>query len=572
MTVMSSAEAFVETLLTHGVEQVFGILGTAYLPAMDLFDLAGIRFVSVVHEQTAAHMADGYARSSGKHGVVVAQNGPGVTNMVTGIATAYWAHSPVVAVTPEAPSSVIGRGGYQECDQMPLFQSITKYQVRVPRADRIAELTSEAFAIAMQERGPVQINVPRDLFYNKVDIEVPSPRSVEASAGGAQSLQRAAELLSQAKHPVIIAGGGLVMGEGDAAAAALAEYLATPVITVFRHGDAFPNRHPLYAGQLGYMGSKAGMDLLAQADVVLALGCRFFPLGLAPQYDRDYWPKAARVIQVNTDFRALQKVVDRTVELPICGEAGLAAAAILSHLRAMGNRPDPLVRTAREADIAARNDKWARELEALSRIEGEPIKPRRALWELQRAMPVDAMITLDTGASCGLSASYMRFERPRSLFGPMNFAGIGCGMGTAMGARLGQPDRPSVLYVGDGAWTMTQSELLTAKRERIPVVVVVFNNRQYGAEKGYQLHLYGGRTPGADLENPDFGAVARAMGVAGTRVEKADQIGDALRAALRTAHDTNAPAVLEVAIDRDLEPPLQAHLAGPKTFLAKYQR
>ena len=568
MTTMSPAEAFVETLVAQGVGQVFGMLGTGFLPAMDLFDLAGIRFVTVVHEQTAAHMADGYARSSGKHGVVAVQNGPGVTNLVTGMATAYWAHSPVVAITPESPTTDIGRGGLQECDQMPLFQSITKYQVHVPRADRLAELSNEAFAIAMQERGPVQINIPCDFFEGEVDIDVPVPRSVERSAGGSESLRQAADLLSHAKHPVIIAGGGLVVGEGVAEATALAEHLAAPVLTVLRHGDAFPNQHPLYAGALGYMGSKAGMELLAQADVVLALGSRLFPLTLSPQYGMDYWPKAARVIQVDSDFRALQKVVDRPVNLSICGDAGLAATDILNQLRAAGSRPEASVREARQVEIAARMDDWAKELEGRSLLEGEPIMPRRAHLELQRAMPADAMITLDTGAACGLSQSYIRFDRPGSLFGPMNFACIGCGMGTALGAKLGQPDRPSVLYVGDGAWAMTQSELLTAKREKIPVVVVVFNNRQYGVEKAFQLHLYDGRTTGSDLENPDFAAVARAMGVAGTRIESAELIGDALKAAIAA----NEPTVLEIAIDRELEEPLIALPTGPKTYLAKYQR
>ncbi len=568
MTTMSPAEAFVETLVAHGVDHVFGIIGTSYLPAMDLFDVAGIRFVSVVHEQTAAHMADGYARSSGKHGVVAAQNGPGVTNLVTGIATAYWAHSPVVAVTPEAPASVIGRGGYQETNQMPLFAAITHHRVKIDRPERISELTAEAFAVAMQERGPVQINIPRDNFLGKIDVDVVGPRPVERSPGGPESLRRAAALLADATHPVLIAGGGVVMGNGVEQMVALAEHLAAPVLTVFRHGDAFPNRHPLYAGPLGYMGSKAGMRMLSEADVVLALGCRFFALGLAPQYGLDYWPRAATIIQVNTDFRALRKVADRAVHIPICGDAGMAATALLEHLHDAGSEVTPGQRQARRHEIQDAMQAWQDELAALSRLEGRPIKPRRAHWELLNAMPGDAMITLDTGAMCGLSQSYMRFDRPRSLFGPMNFAGIGCGMGTALGAKLGQPERPSILYVGDGAWAMTQSELLTARRENIPVVVVVFNNKQYGAEKGYQLHLYDGRVPGANLDNPDFAAVARAMGVEGMRVARPTEIGDALRGAIAA----DAPFLLEIDVSDELEAPLQSNLKGPETYLPKYQR
>ena len=292
-TRMTPSEAFVETLVAHGVRDIFGIAGSAYMDAMDLFPTAGIRLVSVAHEQNAAHMADGYSRVTGRHGVCVAQNGPGVTNFVTAIAAAYWAHSPVVAITPEAGSLTAGLGGFQETDQLPIFSKITKYQVHVNSPARIAELTHRAMTIALHERGPVQINVPRDYFYGEIDASIARPQPLERSAGGADSLDKAAAILIDAKFPVIIAGGGVVIADGVTPLTALAEHLSCPVVTSYLHNDAFPSSHDLACGPLGYQGSKAAMTLLSQADVVLALGTRLGPFGTLPQYGIDYWPTAA---------------------------------------------------------------------------------------------------------------------------------------------------------------------------------------------------------------------------------------------------------------------------------------
>ncbi|MDP2707217.1 MAG: thiamine pyrophosphate-binding protein, partial [Burkholderiales bacterium] len=288
---MTPSEAFVETLRAQGVTDTFGIVGSAYMDAHDLFPLAGIRFVSVAHEQNAAHMADGYARVTGKHGVCIGQNGPGITNFVTAIAAAYWAHSPVVAITPESGSLTMGLGGFQETEQMPIFSKITKWQVHVNAPSRMAELTSRAFDVAMQERGPVQLNIPRDYFYGDIEVEIPKPIRIEGTAGGPESLDAAAALLAKAKFPVILSGGGVVMANGIKECVALAEYLSAPVVNSYLHNDSFPTSHALACGPLGYMGSKAAMRLINKADVVLALGSRLGPFGTLPQYGFDYWPK-----------------------------------------------------------------------------------------------------------------------------------------------------------------------------------------------------------------------------------------------------------------------------------------
>jgi sulfoacetaldehyde acetyltransferase len=567
MTRMTASEAFVEQLVAEGVSHVFGIVGSAYMDALDLFPPAGIRFVSVAHEQNAAHMADGYARASDRHGVCIAQNGPGVTNLVTAIAAAYWAHSPVVAVTPEAGSQSAGLGGFQETNQLPIFSAITRYQAHVSRPERIAELTHRAFTLAMAEHGPTQINIPRDHFYGEIDVRIAPPQRVERGPGGAGSLDEAARVLAGAHFPVILVGGGVVLSEGGAEARALAEFLQAPVVVSYLHNDAFPASHPLMCGPLGYQGSKAAMRVLAQADAILALGSRLGPFGTLPQYGIDYWPKDARVVQVDADHRVLGLVKD--VAVAVHGDAREAATALLERLRTQ--EPDVCCLgsvSQRMAEVEARRKEWESELDGLSSGSGTPIEPRRALRELERALPADAMVATDIGNVCSVANSYLRFERSRSFFAAMAFGNCGYAFPAAMGAKVACPDRPSIAYVGDGAWGMSLAEVLTCVREDIPVVAVVFHNGQWGAEKKNQIDYYANRFVGTELENPSFAAIARAMGAEGITVDAPDGVGDALRQALASER----PAVLELMLTQDLAEPFRRDaLRKPVRLLPKYR-
>ncbi len=566
-TRLTASEALVETLVAHGVNTAFGIAGSAYMDAMDLFPLAGIRLVSVTHEQNAAHMADGYSRVTNRHGVCIAQNGPGVTNFVTAIAAAYWAHSPVVAITPEAGSTTAGLGGFQETDQMPIFSKITRYQVHVNSPARIAELTHRALTIALDERGPVQINIPRDYFYGELETTIPSPQTTERSAGGSESLDRAAELLASARRPVVLAGGGLVMGDGVDAARRLAEHLSCPVVTSYLHNDAFPASHELACGPLGYQGSKAAMRLIAKADVVLALGSRLGPFGTLPQHGIDYWPTTAEVIQVDADTRMLGLV--KPIALGICGDAGRAAEAIRVRLvEASGGAP------ARDehriAEIASEKAAWSAELAALT-TPSQPgrISPRAALAELAKAMPTDAMVSTDIGNVCSTANAYLAFEQPRSFLAAMSWGNCGYAFPAAIGAKVGRPDRPAVAYVGEGAWGMSLAETMTCVREQIPVVAVVFDNQQWGAEKRNQLDFFDGRAVATNLDNPDFAAIGRAMGADGILVEEVDQIGTALRSAVASGR----PTVLTLRLNQELAEPFRRDAFKPKPtrLLDKYR-
>lgn len=562
---MSSSEAFVETLVAHGVKDVFGIVGSAYMDALDLFPLAGIRFISVAHEQNAAHMADGYARVTGKHGVCVGQNGPGITNFVTAIAAAYWAHSPVVAITPEAGSLSAGLGGFQETDQMPIFSKITKYQVNVSSPRRMAELTHRAFTIALHERGPVQLNIPRDHFYGEVDALIQKPQAIERSAGGSESLQHAAKVLAEAKFPVIVAGGGVVAANGIEEAKALAEYLSCPVVTSYLHNDAFPASHELACGPLGYQGSKAAMRLIAKADVVLALGTRLGPFGTLPQYGLDYWPKDAKIIQIDVDSRVLGLV--KAVSLGICGDARLAASDLLKRLQAA--KGAPVRNTTRIEEIAKEQAAWSNELESLaSPSEEGRIAPRRALTELAKALPPDAMVSTDIGNVCSVANSYLHFGQAPSFLAAMSWGNCGYSYPAAMGAKVGRPDRPAIAYVGDGAWGMSLAEVMTCVRENIPVVTVVFDNQQWGAEKKNQIDYFDNRFVGSNLTNPSFAEIARAMGAEGITVSHQDQVGDALRAAIAS----NKPTVLDVLLTRELAEPFRRDAFKPPVrLLEKYK-
>lgn len=575
---MTPSEAFVETLLAQGVKDVFGIVGSAYMDALDLFPLAGIRFISVAHEQGAGHMADGYARVSGRHGVCIAQNGPGVTNFVTSTAAAYWAHSPVVVVTPETGSMTLGLGGFQETEQLPIFSKITRYQAHVNSAARMAELTGRAFDRARLEMGPTQLNIPRDFFYGDIECEIPQPVAVERGAGGEHALDDAAALLADARFPVILCGGGTIMADGQAEAIALAELLQAPVCNSYLHNDSFPASHALACGPLGYQGSKAAMKLIARADVVLALGTRLGPFGTLPQYGLDYWPELAKIIQVDADARMLGLV--RAPAAAICGDAKAAAAALRARLEGRelacrANVADRLAAVKAEKDAwRAELDSWTHETDAWSlevASNSKGMHPRQVLRELERALPPAAMVSTDIGNICSVANSYLRFEQPRSMFAAMSFGNCGYAFPTIIGAKVAAPDRTAIAYVGDGAWGMSFGEIQTCVRERIPVTAIVFNNGQWGAEKKNHVDFYGRRFVGVNLDpQPAWAAVARAMGAEGARIDTLSDVGPALRAAVQAQREGRT-TVLEMMLTPELGDPFRRDaLAPPTRHLAKY--
>ncbi len=581
---MTPSEALVETLVANGVTDIFGIMGSAFMDAMDIFAPAGIRFIPVVHEQGAAHMADGYSRASGRHGVVVGQNGPGISNCVTAIAAAYWAHSPVVIITPEAGSMGMGLGGFQEANQLPMFQEFTKYQGHVNNPARMAELAGRCFDRAMSEMGPTQLNIPRDFFYGEITTEIPRPQQIDRGPGGAASLDEAARLLASAEFPVLIAGGGVVMGDAVAEAKALAERLGCPVVNSYQHNDSFPASHPQWCGPLGYQGSKAGMKLLSRADVVIALGTRLGPFGTLPQHGLEYWPTEAKIIQIDADPKMLGLV--KKITVGICGDAGQAAAALTQRLQGVELACDA-TRQRRAEIIADEKAAWEAELgewthendpyslDMIAEAESEDgswLHPRQVLRELEHALPPDVMVSTDIGNINSVAHSYLRFERPRSLFAPMSFGNCGYALPTMIGAKVASPDRPAVAYAGDGAWGMSMGEIMTCVRHDIPVTAVVFHNRQWGAEKKNQVDFYSRRFVAAELDSKSFAGIGRAMGAEGVVVDQLGEVGPALSKAVDAQMNDGKTTVIEIMCTRELGDPFRKDaLRKPVRLLEKYK-
>jgi sulfoacetaldehyde acetyltransferase len=581
---MTPSEAFVETMVANNVTDMFGIMGSAFMDAMDIFAPAGIRLISVVHEQGAGHMADGYARVSGRHGVVIGQNGPGISNCVTAIAAAYWSHSPVVMITPESGTMGMGLGGFQEAHQLPMFQEFTRYQGHVNNPKRIAEYTARCFDRAMSEMGPTQLNIPRDYFYGEITCEIPKPMRVERGAGGEKSLHDAAELLASAKFPVIISGGGVVLGNAVEECKALAERLGAPVVNGYLRNDSFPASHPLWAGPLGYQGSKAAMKLIAMADVVIGLGSRMGPFGTLPQHGLDYWPKHAKIIQVEADHTNLGLV--KKITVGICGDAKAAAVALLARIQARTLVCDA-TKAQRAATIKMEKASWEKELdewtherdayslqviEEAKRESGRFLHPRQVLRELEKAMPAHVMVSTDIGNINSVANSYLRFEEPRSLFAPMSFGNCGYALPTIIGAKVAAPHRPAVAYAGDGAWCMSMSEIITCVRHHIPVTAVVFHNRQWGAEKKNQVDFYDRRFVADELENQNFVGIAKAMGAEGIFVDRLEDVGKALRQAVDMQMNQGKTCVIEIMCTRELGDPFRRDaLSKPVRLLDKYK-
>ena len=321
---MTTEEAFVKVLQMHGIEHAFGIIGSAFMPISDLFPKAGITFWDVAHETNGGLICDGYTRSTGKIAMCIAQNGPGITNFVTAMKTAYWNHTPMLLVTPQAANKTIGQGGFQEVEQMALFRDMVCYQEEVRDPSRTAEVLNRVITKAKRMSAPAQINIPRDYWTQIIDINLPPIVEFERPAGGAQAIAEAAKLLSEAKFPVILSGAGVVLGNAIPECAALAEKLDAPVCNNYQHNDSFPGSHRLSVGPLGYNGSKAAMELVAKADVVLALGTRLNPFSTLPGYGIDYWPKTAKIIQV--DINADRIGLTKPVTVGICGDAKTGGA------------------------------------------------------------------------------------------------------------------------------------------------------------------------------------------------------------------------------------------------------
>ena len=578
---MTTEEAFVKTLQMHGISQAFGIIGSAMMPISDLFPAAGIKFWDCAHEGSAGMMADGYTRVTGQVSMMIAQNGPGITNFVTAVKTAYWNHTPLLLVTPQAANKTIGQGGFQEVEQMKLFEDMVAYQEEVRDPSRIAEVLNRVIQKAKRASAPAQINVPRDYWTQVVDIELPAIVDFELPSGGEKALSDAAQLLSTASFPVILNGAGVVLSGGIKASMELAERLDAPVCCGYQHNDAFPGSHPLFAGPLGYNGSKAGMELISKADVVLGLGTRLNPFSTLPGYGIDYWPVNAKIIQVdlNPDRIGLTK----PVSIGIVGDAKKVAEGILNNLTSEAGDKN---RSERKALIAQTKSAWAQELTSLDHEEDDPgttcnerardrqpkhMSPRQAWRAIQSALPKDAIISSDIGNNCAIGNAYPSFEEGRKYLAPGLFGPCGYGFPAIAGAKIGKPNIPVVGFAGDGAFGISMNEMTAVGRGDWPAItMIIFRNYQWGAEKRNTTLWFDDNFVGTELNlDVRYADIAKACGLYGVQVTTMEQLTEELDKAIKAQMNENKTTFLEVVLNQELGEPFRrdamkkpSHVAG----------
>ncbi len=568
MTKMTTEEAFIKVLQMHGIEHAFGIIGSAFMPISDLFPKAGITFWDVAHETNGGLIADGYTRSTGKISMVIAQNGPGITGLVTPIKTAYWNHTPLLLVTPQAANKTMGQGGFQEVEQMNLFKDMVCYQEEVRDPSRMAEVLNRVIEKAIRGSAPAQINVPRDYWTQVVDIELPPIVRFERQGGGKDAIDRAAKMLSNAKFPVILSGAGVVIGNAIEECKNLAEKLDAPVCNGYQHNDSFPGSHPLAVGPLGYNGSKAAMQLISKADVVLALGTRLNPFSTLPGYGIDYWPKNANIIQVdmNPDRIGLTK----KVTVGIAGDAKQVAKQILEKLSSSAGNTG---REERKNLIHQTKSAWLQTLTSLDHEEDDPgtvwnkearerdsdrMSPRQAWRAIQSAMPEDVIMSSDIGNNCAIGNAYPTFEKPRKYLAPGLFGPCGYGFPSILGAKIGCPDTPVIGFAGDGAFGISMNEMSSCAREEWPAItMVIFRNYQWGAEKRNSILWFDDNFVGTELDPElSYAKVANACGLKGVTVKTMEETTKAIKQSCED-QKKGITTFIEVILNQELGEPFR---------------
>ena len=568
MTKMTTEEAFVKVLQMHGIEHAFGIIGSAFMPISDIFPDAGISFWDVAHETNGGLIADGYTRATGKMSMVIAQNGPGITGLVTPIKTAYWNHTPLLLVSPQAANKTMGQGGFQEVEQMNLFKDMVCYQEEVRDPSRMAEVLNRVIEKAIRGSAPAQINVPRDYWTQVIDIDLPPIVRLEKQAGGIEAIKKAANLLSNAKFPVILSGAGVVIGGAIEECKKLAEKLDAPVCSGYQHNDSFPGSHPLAAGPLGYNGSKAAMELIQKADVVLALGTRLNPFSTLPGYGMDYWPKDASIIQVdmNSDRIGLTK----KVSVGICGDAKLVSQQILTQLSPTAGNTD---REKRKDIIHQTKSAWLQKLSSLDHEDDDEgtvwnkearernssrMSPRQAWRAIQSGMPEDVIISSDIGNNCAIGNAYPTFEKGRKYLAPGLFGPCGYGFPSILGAKIGCPDTPVIGFAGDGAFGISMNEMSSCAREEWPAIsMVIFRNYQWGAEKRNTTLWYDNNFIGTELDPElSYAKVAVACGLKGVAVKTMEETTNAIKQSCED-QKKGITTFIEVILNQELGEPFR---------------
>ncbi len=540
---ITGAQALVDCLRREGIDHVFGIPGTMNLPILDVLRATPeIRFVLTRHEQGAAFMAYGYARSLHRPAIVTATEGPGVTNLATGIGAAYKGYVPIISVSGAQELWVREKDASQDIDQVTFHRPITKWAYSIPATSKVQEALRRAFRIALAEpQGPVHLDASRDLLLEHCDPEPIAPsayRPTALPACAAADLDRAAQLIDQARRPIFLAGGGVLRENALRALQALADASGIPVATLQYHPDAFPTAHALALGPLGRNGWSSANRAMPEADVVIALG--------------------AHIDLFSTTFK--YGIISREAKLvhhsTVAGDIGVvfpvAQAVVGSTLSFIDGLRQRLRKRWEWTSVAALRREWEDERKRLLDYNARPILPPVVAHAMREALPKDGIMIVDAGNAGKHMRVFMDTHQPDTFMYISDWGSVGAGLPIAMGAKLARPKQPVMAAVGDMGMMCNIGELETAVRERIPVVCVVYNDRGLGNERAFQKELYGGRLFGVDYGDVDFAALARVFGAHGERVTEPA----ALLPALKRALESNLPAVVDVVIDQNTLAPV----------------
>jgi acetolactate synthase-1/2/3 large subunit len=532
---MNGAQILIASLEQEGVEVIFGYPGGQVIPIYDALYDAKIRNIVVRHEQGAVHAAEGYARSTGKTGVCLATSGPGATNLVTGIADAYMDSTPLVAITGQVPTFLIGGDSFQEADITGITIPITKHNYLVKDIGDLPRVVKEAFYIASTGRpGPVLIDLPKDINLQTAKFEYPEtielPGYKPNYIGNARQVREAAETMQKAERPVLYVGGGAVASGAYAELQRLAEKLEIPVTTTLMGMTAFPAGHPLHLGMLGMHGTAYANFAVCETDLLIAVGARFDDRVTGKL--ESFAPKAT-VIHIDIDPAEIGKNV--AVQIPIVGDIKSVMEMLLERVK---ERKNP--------QWIERINQWKREYPL--QYEATGLKPQRVIEELHRLTDGEAIICTEVGQHQMWTAQFYPFTRPRSLITSGGLGTMGFGFPAAIGAQVGNPDRLVIDIAGDGSFQMNIQELGTVVANQIPVKVIILNNFYLGMVRQWQEFFFNKRYSGTVMEsNPDFVKIAEAYGAVGFRIDRAEDLTQVLRQALATP----GPVVVDCHVERE---------------------
>ena len=542
MVEMTGAKALIHSLEKEGVDVVFGLPGGANLPIYDALVGANLRHVLVRHEQSAAHMADGYARIKRKSGVCFATSGPGATNLITGIATAYADSSPVVAVTGQVPLPMIGKDAFQETDIIGVANPCTKYSFQPRIATEIPETVKKAFYIAESGRpGPVLIDIPKDVQQASADMKFPDLIKVRGYNpivdADLSEVNKAVELLLKAERPIIMAGGGVILSGAFSELQALAELLMIPVVTTFKGKGAFPENHPLAMGPIGMHGHAEANKIILEADLILAVGARFSDRSVG-RFDE--FGKGINIIHMDIDPAEIGK--NKAVDVALVGDVKSSLRTIVKLL-------------TKKAAKKGTDNPWLKRRKELIQYYAETIKdyPReitakKSLKLLRELLPAEGIVTTEVG-QCQMWAS-LHFDviSPGTFFSSTGLGTMGFGFPASIGAKAARPKVPVVDIAGDGSFNMTENSLAVSVLEKLPVIVFLMNNYMLGMVAQWQRTFYNRRYSGVHQHKcPDYVKIADAYGAQGIRAETMKDLEKAIKAGIKS----DVATVIDIPIDPD---------------------